>query len=364
MASPPLLPDLLDAAVRTIALRPAVTAVVGVRGRWLAEQRPDWQRIVDAALEQTARTGRVRGDRTSGDNAPGDRARTDVTPAGSAAAAAAVAVSPNDSEAWRTGSRADRHAYLAAERERDPGAGRDLLAADWARLPGDERASLLAVLRRRLSADDEAFLDAALDDRLDAVRAVARRLLTLLPDSAFVRRATDRAAAVIRLERHGLRPWLNVRLPADHDAAAIRDGVDGRPPSPAIGVGAWRLTQLIAAVPLTGWPALLGRPPADIVGFPVPEKLRLDVHAGWRLAAVSQRSSEWAEALLAVGDPDEGGDHPPAAWPDDQRLAAALPPARRAARAAALLAETKLTQGLRPPTARSPRSAASDAVAG
>ena len=345
MASPPLLPDLLDAAVRTIALRPAVTAVLGVRGRWLAEQRPDWQRIVDAALEQTARTGRVRGDRASGDNAPGDRAPTDVTPAGSAAAAAAVAVSPNDSEAWRTGSRADRHAYLAAERERDPGAGRDLLAADWARLPGDERASLLAVLRRRLSADDEAFLDAALDDRLDAVRAVARRLLTLLPDSAFVRRATDRAAAVIRLERHGLRPWLNVRLPADHDAAAIRDGVDGRPPSPAIGVGAWRLTQLIAAVPLTGWPALLGRPPADIVGLPVPEKLRLDVHAGWRLAAVSQRSSEWAEALLAVGDPDEGGDRPPAAWPDDQRLAAALPPARRAARAAALLAETKLTPG-------------------
>jgi hypothetical protein len=315
VASAPLLPDLLDAAVRTTALRPAVTAVLGVRGRWLAEQRPDWQRIVAAALVETAHTAR------------------------------ALAEPSNDPEAWRTGSRADRHAYLAAERERDPVAGRDLLAADWARLPGDERASLLAVLRRRLSADDEAFLDAALDDRVDAVRAVARRLLTLLPDSAFVRRATDRAAAVIRLERHGLRPWLNVRLPADHDAAAIRDGVDGRPPSPAIGVGAWRLTQLIAAVPLTGWPALLGRPPADIVGLPVPEKLRLDVHAGWRLAAVSQRSSEWAEALLAVGDPDDGGDRPPAAWPDDQRLAAALPPARRAARAAALLAETKLTPG-------------------
>ena len=297
MASAPLLPDLLDAAVRTIALRPAVIAVLGVRGRWLAEQRPDWQRIVDAALVETARAAR------------------------------APAEPSNDPEVWRTGSRADRHAYLTAERERDPGAGRDLLAADWARLPGDERASLLAVLRRRLSAEDEAFLDAALDDRVDAVRAVARRLLTLLPDSEFVRRAADRAAAVIRLERHGLRPWLNVRLPGDPDAAAIRDGVDGRPPSPAIGVGAWRLTQLIAAVPLAGWTALLGRPPADIVALPVPEKLRLDVHAGWRLAAVSQRSREWAEALLAAGDPEDGGDRPPAAWPDDQRLAAALPPA-------------------------------------
>jgi hypothetical protein len=320
VASAPLLPDLLDAAVRTVALRSPVTAMLGARGRWLAKQRPDWQRIVDATPVETTR-------------------------AGSAAVDAAPTVRSNDPELWRTGSRAERHAHLVAERERDPGAGRDLLAADWARLPGDERASLLAVLRRRLSADDETFLDAALDDRADAVRAVARRVLTLLPDSAFVQRATERAAAVIRLERHRLRPWLNVRLPGEPDAAAIRDTAEGRPPSPAIGVGAWRLTQLIAAVPLTSWPALLGRPPADIVGLPVPERLRLDVHAGWRLAAVSQGSAEWAEALLGAGDPDDGGGRPPAAWPDDQRLAAALPAARRATRAAALLADTKLTPG-------------------
>ena len=340
IASAPLLPDLLDAAVRTVALRPSVTAMLGVRGRWLAKQRPDWERIVDATLVDTTRTARVHADKEPPAGAP-----TDVTAAGSVGADAAATVGSNDPEVWRTGSRADRHAYLTAERERDPVAGRELLAADWTRLPGDERANLLVVLRRQLSAADEAFLDAALDDRVDAVRAVARRLLTLLPDSAFGRRATDRAAAVIRLERHGLRPWLNVRLPGEPDAAAIRDGVEGRPPSPAIGVGAWRLTQLIAAVPLTSWPGLLGRPPADIVALPVPEKLKLDVHAGWRLAAVVQRSSEWAEVLLAVGDPEDGGDRPPAAWPDDQRLAAALPPARRAARAAALLAETKLTPG-------------------
>jgi hypothetical protein len=310
VASAPLLPDLLDAAVRAVALRPAVTAVLGVRGRWLAEQRPDWRRIAETAAADVAVTARS-----------------------------------SDPDVWRTGGRAERHAYLAAERERDPDAGRDLLAAEWARLPGDERAALLAVLRRRLSADDEDFLDAVLDDRVDAVRAVARQLLTLLPGSGFVQRATDRAAAVLRLERHLVRPWLNVRLPADPDAGAIRDGLGGRPPSPAIGVGAWRLTQLIAAVPLTGWPALLGLQPSGIVGVPLAENLRLDVHAGWRLAAVSQRSSEWAEALLAVGDPEDGDGRPPAAWPDDQRLAAALPPARRAARAAALLAETKLTPG-------------------
>ena len=296
MASPPLLPDLLDAAVRTVALRPAVTAVLGVRGRWLTGQRPDWQRIIDAAPVETARTGEGAGGKVE-----------------------------------RSGGLADRQprrpARLPGRRARTrPGRGARAAGGRLGAAARRRASGLLAVLRRRLSAADETFLDAALDDRVDAVRAVARQLLTLLPDSSFVRRATDRAAAVIRLERHGLRPWLN-KAARDPDAAAIRDGVDGRPPSPAIGVGAWRLTQLIAAVPLTGWPALLGCPPADIVALPVAERLRLDVHAGWRLAAVSQRSSQWAEALLAVGDPDDGGDRPPAAWPDDQRLAAMLPPA-------------------------------------
>ena len=83
VASAPLLPDLLDAAVRTTALRPVVAAVLGVRGRWLAGHRADWQRVVDAA-------------------------------------GPAATVPSADPEVWRTGSRGERHAYLAALRERDP----------------------------------------------------------------------------------------------------------------------------------------------------------------------------------------------------------------------------------------------------
>jgi hypothetical protein len=154
---------------------------------------------------------------------------------------------------------------------------------------------------------------------------------------------------VLRLERHGQRQNLAVTRPASPDAAAVRDGIDGRPPSPSIGVGAWLLTQLIAAVPLAVWADLFGLSPSEIVALPVEPRLdaarQLDVHAGWRLAAVSQGNAEWALALLAAGDPDDGGGRPPAAWPDDQRLASTLPPARRAERAAALLAGTKLTPG-------------------
>jgi hypothetical protein len=315
VASAPLLPDLLDAAVRTTALRPVVLAVLGVRGRWLARHRPDWQRVLEAEP----------------------------------AAATAVKAPSDDPEIWRTGSRAQRHVYVTHLRGRDPRAGRELLAADWARLPADERAALLAVLARGLSADDEEFLDAALDDRADAVRAVARRLLTLVPASRFSLRATERAAAVLRLERHRLRQGLAVSRPGDPDAAAVRDGIDPRLPSPSIGSGAWLLTQLIAAVPLARWGALFGLPPADLVALPVGPSLdaprRLDVHAGWRLAAVNQGDAEWAEALLGAGDPDDGGNRPPTAWPSDQRLAAILPPARRAARAAALIAGANLNAG-------------------
>src|SRR5262245_22090339 len=40
-APAPLLPALLDAAVKHAALRPAVAAVLGERGRWLARHRAD-----------------------------------------------------------------------------------------------------------------------------------------------------------------------------------------------------------------------------------------------------------------------------------------------------------------------------------
>lgn len=357
VASAPLLPDLLDAAVRTTALRPAVAAVLGVRGRWLAQHRPDWQRVVDdmaatrvsrsAALTDQAPTEAAPADAGSADaglavTPPSDRRTADPASAGTAAPAV-------DPEVWRTGSRRERHAYLTGERARDPQAGRALLAADWAQLPADERAALIAVLAHGLSAADEEFLDAALDDRAAAVRAVARRLLTVLPGSRFGQRAMERAAAVLRLERHGLRRGLAVSRPGDPDLAAVRDGIDPRLPSPSIGAGAWLLTQLIAAVPLDGWSALFGLPPGELVALPVGPNLdaprRLDVHAGWRLAAVNQGNREWAEALLAAGDPDDGGNRPPAAWPSDQRLAATLPPARRAARAAALLAGASLNAG-------------------
>jgi Family of unknown function (DUF5691) len=317
VASAPLLPDLLDAAVRTVALRPAVGAVLGARGRWLAGQRPDWQRIVPPPV---------------------------------------LGAAENDPERWRTGSPADRRGYLAAARERDPVAGRELLAADWVELAGGERAELLAVLRLGLSAGDEAFIETALDDRMTNVRAIARLLLTRLPGSRFGQRATERGTAALRLERSRLGLGLQVTVPGELDPAAVRDGIDAPPPSRAGGIdaqspsradggGGRLLTQLVAAVPLAAWTSRFGLSPGDIVGLPVAGNFGPDVRAGWRAAAIRQRDGDWAEALLQVAEPGDGAGGRPAEWPDDQRLAAVLAPDKRAARAAALLTRTNLNAG-------------------
>jgi hypothetical protein len=293
----PALPVLLDAAVKDPVLRPAVAEVLGGRGRWLAAHRSDWQRVADAGTRAV----------------------------------------PDDPAVWETGSRGERRAYLAMLRDRDPAAARDLLAAGWSRETGDDRADLLAVLARGLSAADEEFLERALDDRKASVRATAGRLLAQLPGSAFTRRAAERAASLLRVERHGLRRRLAVSLPGAVDASAARDGIGTSPPSSALGTGAWRLTQLIAQAPLTEWVTRFGMDAGQIVSLPVEGDLDVDVHAGWRLAAISQASPEWAEVLLAAGEPRDAARRPPSAWPPGHQLAAVLPPGARAARAAALL---------------------------
>jgi hypothetical protein len=298
-APAPLLVALLDVAAKNAAVRPAVAAVLGARGRWLARHRADWRQVSAAA-------------------APED---------------------PGGPEVWETGSRTERLAYLTRLRTQDPAAARDLLGSSWARETGDDRACLLTVLRHGLWLPDEPFLEAALDDRKSTVRAAAAKLLAQLPDSRFNRRNAARAAALLHVERSGLRRQLVANLPDPSAASEVRDGIPAAPPSPAIGTGAWLLTRLIAAAPLAGWVTRFGLTPPQIVSLPVPNGLAADVHAGWRMAAISQASQEWAEALLASATPGGAGGRPPAAWPEDYKLAAVLPHGARAERAAALLAK-------------------------
>lgn len=303
-AAPPMLPGLLDAAIRHKALREPVAAMLGARGRWLAAFHPDWQRVADVAAPTTARTG----------------------------------IDLADESVWETGRRAERRDWLAALRASDPAAARERLAAGWARETGDDRAELLRVLAAGLSDADEPFLESALDDRKQSVRAAAARLLGTLGDSGFTRRAVARGTATLALGQPGTRSALVVSLPESCDAATARDGMSPARPSQAVGTRAWLLTQFIAAVPLTEWTARLGLSPAELVRLPVTGGFRADVHAGWRLAAVARRDAAWAAALLTARyDAVEG--RPPETWPGPAELAAVLPPAGQLEHAERFLAD-------------------------
>jgi hypothetical protein len=323
-APAPLLPALLDAAVKDHALRPPVAAVLGARGRWLAGYRGDWRSVADAAAPGPAGPG------TAGSGAGG--------PGAGGPGADGPGAAADGPAAWETGRRPERRSHLTALRARDPAAARALLAAGWSAETADDRAALLGVLALGLSAADEEFLERVLDDRKASVRAAARRLLAQLPGSAFTRRAVQRATALLRLEQHGRHLRLVATRPDRADPAAIRDGITTRPPMATIGPGSWLLIQMISAAPLAGWVTGLGLDPGRLASLPVAGDLRVDVHAGWRLAAIDRASSPWAEALLAVPEPGQAVQRPPDAWPRDFQLAALLAPPARATRAAALLA--------------------------
>jgi hypothetical protein len=241
-----LLPDLLDHARGE--RRVSVLAVAGARGRWLAGLDDSW-----------------------------------------AWAAAGEDV-------WRTGALEARRAWLQAERERDPAAGRDALEQSWGEEEPRARGTLLAQLRTGLGPDDEAFLECALDDRRQEVRAAAADLLARLPGSALRARMAERARPLLQLAR-GLRTRLEAQLPEALDAAAARDLVSTRPPR-GTGERAWWLRQIVAATPLELWEGELGLAPAELVALPVRDNLRELLHDAWALAAARQDATAWAEALL------------------------------------------------------------------
>jgi hypothetical protein len=218
-------------------------------------------------------------------------------------------VGADGEEVWRTGTIEARRSWLRSERGADPAAARAALEETWGEEDPRSRAALLGELAVGLSLGDEPFLEAALDDRRQEVRAMAADLLARLPGSQLMLRMQERARPLLRVGR-GLRARLEAALPEQLDEAAMRDIVVVKPPR-GTGERAWWLEQILAATPLSLWERELERAPADLVALPVADKLAPAVHAGWSHAAARQLAAAWAEALL------------PETW--DARLIAAVP---------------------------------------
>lgn len=243
------LPALLDLGQRKTDLQPAIAAILGRRGHWLAAQNPDWNFITGT----------------------------------------------EDDASWETGNRAARKAVLSRWRSQDPERARNALAATWKQETAAEKTAFLETLQSQLSMADEPFLESVLSDRSKDVRRVAADLLARLPDSHLCQRMTERVHRYIKL---GPNQTLEVTLPEALDPDLLRDGIEPKVPyNYSMGEKAWWLLQIVAATPLSVWAQTQCTPEA-LVQAAVQGEWTPIFWQGWKRVTIRQRSPAWVPALL------------------------------------------------------------------
>jgi hypothetical protein len=244
-----MLPKLLDAATRQPTLRPALLPVLGERGHWLARAQAEWNWAAGIDAEAAS---------------------------------------------WDTGTPEQRVAALRDWRARDPQAARAALDAAWGSEPPDRRAALLAALAVGLGPDDEAFLEAALDDRRKEVRTAAQRLLARLPGSRLAQRMEGRLLPLLRIESDRI----ELTLPAALDAAMRRDGI-GAAPHHGLGEKAGWVVDMLAAADPHVWPRQSGRTPRACLELAGHSEFAAVFVRGWALAVQRQEGARaWMRDFL------------------------------------------------------------------
>ena len=278
-APPALLPALLHAGRQSVALRPHLLPVLGERGRWLAQQNPEWAYACGAQEQADTQTH------------------------------------------WAHGSLEQRCAVLRAERATAPAAARERLQADWESLAAKDRTALIAILRVGLSLDDETFLNTQLKDRAQDVRRMAAKLLAALPGSAYAQRITARMVPLVvcsqaepgllgrMLGRSSTEQRVTLDAPTQPDADWKTDLLEPeRPTHESLGERAWWLYQLTSRTHLAWWTAHTGLAPAELLTLAQRSDWTEALVRGWTDAVLWQLDAVWAQALLDHAG-DLRGDH-------------------------------------------------------
>jgi len=244
-------------------LRPYLGAVLGARGYWLAQQNPTWQW-----------------------------------------AAWLCAHEDKDTEAiWQHGNMEQRHALLLRERETDPDAARERLAASFDQMNSKERSLMIEVLDTHLSMNDEPFLEGLLN-RTD--RTVGKNLrprivdlLDKLPQSHHSQRMSAIVKSLLQQDENGI--W-QIEPPDDFDPTWLRDGIsaDGY----SIYGGGRRaacLRALTAHTPLCFWTQTTGMSAEELITWSNKTPWKAALQQGWAMALENNNSpdnSPWFDIFL------------------------------------------------------------------
>ncbi len=232
-----VLPELLTAATRNHALRPAIPLVAGERGLWIARRHRKFSWLLEGA---------------------------------------AVA-----DDVWDGSHPALRIAWLRQTRATDPSRAATAISAQWSGEDAPMRESILRVVAESPQPCDEAWLEAlALKDRRQDIRELAAVALSTLADSGFRGRAIARVRERVKIELRLLKRVIAVKPPDTFDPAWEADGIKGKPLQ-GTGEKAWWLRQMIALVPLVDWPDMLGVKESELFTLTLDSDWREPLLLGW-----------------------------------------------------------------------------------
>jgi hypothetical protein len=286
------LPALLDAAGRHEELRTSIALIMGERGRWLLRHSGTalWRKSFD----------------------------------------------PPAPDAWDTGTKPERLAFLQHLRREKPAEARQLLETSWAAESPDERAKFLEVLAIGLTMDDEPFLENALDDKRKEVRDAAAELLARLPESRLSLRMFVRASTLISIKKRLLsHPKVDANVPTERTPDMARDGIPEKSNIYGLGEKAFWLSRIVAATPMRFWKETLKLDPMHLVEGSKHSEWHAALMRGLAEAASRQCSNPFARGLLAhwawelkdreAGEYQETVEMLVRTLPPDEREAALLP---------------------------------------
>lgn len=218
---------------------------------------------------------------------------------GEAPAEAGSAADPSD---WTEGTVTERRAAFTAFRARDPEGARAALEPVFRKEKADAREALVHALATGLSAADEPFLEACLDDRAGGVRLAAQHLLPGLPGSRYAERMAARARAALSVESKrrllgGTTHTLVVTLPEESPELA-RDGVEANHwERRGGGARAGLLRAILARAPLH---AFAEHPPRLWIELALRSEWADPVFHGLFSAAKRTLDPAWAEAMADI----------------------------------------------------------------
>ncbi len=250
-----LLPIVLDKGLKFNNLRPLIIQIVGETGEYLASQNPEWSY-----------------------------------------ASAAMNSWEGLSKEWQETNIHRRQGILAQLRHKDPDLGRELVESRWETESLSAAIWIINIFGKNLVANDEPFLERALDSRNATVRRKSAEYLAALADSALTMRMFENMNGIISYNAN--RQEIEVNLPQEFSAEIRRDGLMKRMWNDILKVENAQVSDILSAVRLEHVQDYWNLKPLEIIAIAAENKYSTGLLKGFSLAAERQKNAYWAKLLL------------------------------------------------------------------